>query len=192
MKPTIITFDIETSGLDPEENEIIQFAAIAESPEGELLETFERKIEFSEELADPKALALNHYDAEVWKAEAVSRLAFCKDFTAFLRPYRGVHRVSGSGRPYSIAQLSGYNAAAFDVKFLQQHFKDHQAFLPCDYRVLDVMQLALWRGYVDDWGVASYKLGDVAKYLGITIPPGLHNALVDVMLTAEIRKKLLA
>lgn len=190
MPISLVTFDLETSGLDPEKHEIIQIAAIAEGPSGEAIGRFQRKVQFSESFADPQALAVNHYDPEVWRKEAISRHEMAADFARWLRPYQGLRRTSKAGKPYSVAQLSGYNAVAFDIKFLVKHFQDTGAFLPCDMRVLDVLQLAMWRGFLEDWGIANYKLATVAASLGIESPADLHDAMADVELTIKVRKAL--
>lgn len=191
MKPSLIFFDLETSGLDPEENEIIQIAALAEGPSGEILGRFNRKVEFDLDLADDQALEINHYDESVWEKEAISRENLCRDFYAFLQPYRSLTRYARLGKPYQVCQLVGYNSEKFDIAFLNNHFKEFAKFLPCDLRTLDVMQLALWTGYRKQWDIANYKLATVAAYLGISVPGDLHDAEVDVVLTRLIMHKLL-
>ena len=173
------------------ENEIIQISAIAEGPSGEILGYFNRKVEFNPDLADEEALRINHYDESIWEKEAISREMLCRDLYAFLQPYRSLTRYSRLGKPYQVCQLVGYNSQVFDVPFLNNHFKEFGKFLPCDLRSLDVMQLAMWQGYREQWNVDNYKLATVGAYLGIEVPGNLHDAEADVRLTREIMHKLL-
>ncbi|NCC46919.1 MAG: hypothetical protein EOM16_07785, partial [Bacteroidia bacterium] len=53
----VIFFDLETSGLEPDQHSIIQIAAI-DAVSGD---EFTRKVKFRKKLASPEALAVNHY-----------------------------------------------------------------------------------------------------------------------------------
>ncbi len=68
-------FDFETSGLDcPGRHEPIQLAAVLLDTDLREVGHVETKIRMTHpESADPEALAMNGYNAEVWEREAVSR-----------------------------------------------------------------------------------------------------------------------
>ena len=90
---TTVYFDLETGGIDPIHPNI-QLAAIAVGSDWQELGTFERKIQFDESEADPQALAMNHYDAEVWKREAQPIGKVVSDFALFLNDYKVISMVS--------------------------------------------------------------------------------------------------
>jgi DNA polymerase III epsilon subunit-like protein len=186
-----VFFDLETGGLaDFHPN--IQLAAIAvDDRDMSELATFERKIQFSVESADPQALRMNHYDAEAWKREAVPASDACEGLSKFMQPYRCIEFISkNSGRPYSVAKLIGHNAATFDGPRLQRMFKEHGMFLGADPRVRCTCQAAML--YADAIGAQppSYKLAELCKWLGLPVDENAHDALVDVRMTIALAKKL--
>lgn len=183
-----IYFDLETGGLQME-HPVIQLAAVAVDQNLVEIDSFERKIQFVEASADPEALMLNHYDAEVWKREAKPFQTVVRDFDKFLFPYRDIQMVSKAGKPYSVALLGGYNAANFDAPRLQRMFKNASQFLAAHPRTLDVLQGIMWRDYLAGEFHLSYKLGDVCARLGIELT-GAHDALADVRGTVELVRRL--
>lgn len=193
----IVFFDLETGGLDPDKHPIIQAAFVAVSPieDGmKELAHLELKIQFSEKLCDPKALEMNNYNPDVWNIEAHSPDRACAKIVSFLEEYKDLEQVSKtSGKAYRVAQLAGYNAQAFDFRFLQAWFKRREAFLPASFRVLDSYQLALWFMLVLGRGkeTADYKLGSVAEALGIPLEGAEHDALADCRRTVAFTRALL-
>jgi len=192
----IVWFDTETSGLDPNKHQIIQFAAIAQDDENE--EELELKIQFNEEEADAKALEVNRYSREAWK-DAVSEYDAVGVIARFLQRYRSVQMVSKAGHPYTLARLAGHNVR-FDCEFLRAMFRRHSTFLPADsYRPLDTLQLALWRTVRDGKFPQDYKLGSLLEHFGTIfgdydvrlIHSHLHDALWDVRATMWLGLKLL-
>lgn len=184
----LVIFDLETGGLSLE-HPIIQLAAVAVDKDLVEVDSFERKIQFVEASADPEALKINHYDAEVWKREAKPFQTVVRDFDKFLFPYRDIQMVSKGGKPYSVALLGGYNAASFDAPRLQRMFKNASQFLAAHPRTLDVLQGIMWRDYLAGEFHLSYKLGDVCGRMGIDLA-GAHDALADVRATAEVVRRL--
>ena len=141
-----VFLDLETTGLDVNTAQIIQCAAIAVDQKGEVIDTFERKVQFDVLAADPVALAINHYDAEVWTREAAAPLTFALDFSRWLNKHCTEDKVSKGGIPYKVAKLKGYNASVFDVPLLRSYFYREApgVFLPVDHRVRDVLQQVYW------------------------------------------------
>lgn len=189
---SIVFMDTETGGVLPQ-HPTIQLAAIAvDESTGEELSAFEVKIQFNESDADPEALKMNHYDAEVWKKEAVTPTVAANRFADWVRPYCSVQMVSKrTGKPYSVAKVAGYNVS-FDWPRLQGLFVNAGLFLPCSYLARCVMQKALW--YFDDRPELprpkDHKLGTVCAYFGIEAGEGAHDALVDCRATAALARKL--
>lgn len=189
---TTVFFDLETGGLKIEQP-IIQLAAIAIDDEWRELATFEAKIQFDFRAADPAALELNHYDAAVWRAEAIPAATAVQRFSRFLDPYRCFQRKSKRPpfRKYTVAQLAGHNAATFDGDRLKALYKAHDAFLGADPRILDTFQLGLWH-FHGKGEPENYKLGTLCKAFGIEFGDDAHDALYDVRKTAELARVMLA
>lgn len=187
----LVFFDLETGGLDPRRHPIIQLAAVAVGEQLEELGQFEAKILFDVSRADPQALAMNCYDAAVWKAEGIPAISAVQQFSQFLRPYSDVRMTSQRGVPYVVAQLAGYNAATFDGPFLQKLYSDCREFMPAAYRVLCVMQRAIWfcherpaTGFPLD-----FKLGTVCRHWGVPLADA-HDALADCRATVALYRRL--
>jgi DNA polymerase III epsilon subunit-like protein len=187
-----VYFDVETGGLRPE-HPLIQIAAVAiDDATWQELDAIEMKLRFDSARADPEALRMNHYDAALWRALALSSGQAITRFTRFLEPHRTLSRVSQrTGRPYRVAQLAGHHAASFDAPRLQQFFRDAGAFLPADLRVLDTLQRALW--WFQEHGLPphDYKLGTLCQYFSIPVREGqAHDALADVRLTVQLARRM--
>lgn len=186
---SIVYFDLETGGVDVYHPDI-QIAAAVIDGNGKTLETFQRKIQFDESKAEPDALAMNHYSADVWKAEALPESQVVAEFAAFLKRHTSVEMLSKrTGRPYSVARLAGYNAATFDGPRIKEMFRRHQAFLPAHPLVLCVMQRAMWWTQETGTKLENLKLGTVAAALGIDHADA-HDALGDVITTAAVARAL--
>lgn len=182
----LVFFDTETGGLEPS-HPMIQIAAVATENFVEVA-AFEAKIRFDGKDADPEALKLNSYDAEIWKREAQPESLVVEDFAAFLREHSHCEMVSKrTGRPYSVARLGGHNAATFDAPRLQATYRQHNAFLPAHPQVMDTLQLALW---FTGGSLGSYKLADLCADYGIE-SAGAHDALADVRMCAQLARCLL-
>jgi DNA polymerase III epsilon subunit-like protein len=182
-----VYFDFETGGVEPH-HPSIQLAAVAWEGAVEL-GTFEQKIAFNEEDADPEALKINHYDRQTW-VDAKSGPIAASRFAAWLRPYSTIKKKSKAGNDYAVARLAGYNAAAFDAPRLRALFGPQ--FLPGEYPVRDVLQRVVF--YFDEHPdvapPANMKLATVAAYFGVGTD-GAHDALADARMCAELRHRLL-
>lgn len=183
---TMVYFDFEAGVVTPT-HPSIQLAAIAVTDDAEV-GSFEQKISFDVSTADPDALAMNHYSAEEWADACAPGIASAR-FAAWLRPYCTEQRVSKGGNPYSVALLAGYNALTFDYPRLKALFGAQ--FLPCDVRVRDVLQRALFwfDEHPDAPKPANYKLKTVAESFGIDTS-GVHDALRDARLAFQVARAM--
>jgi DNA polymerase III epsilon subunit-like protein len=185
----IVYFDLETGGLEVT-SPIIQIAAVAVRPNGCGTADFECKLNFDRAAADPEALAINHYDPEVWSREQVPVLTGLTNFARWIQAWRTISMVSKrNGRPYMVTRLAGYNAAVFDMPMLMLACKTAGVFLPAHPVPLDVMQLALWHFQGYKKRPESFKLADVCKFCGVALE-GAHDALADVRATAALAAAL--
>lgn len=186
---TIVYFDLETGGTDVKRHPIIQVGAAAVR-DGDIVSTFERKLQFDPAQCDPEALVINGYSEERWK-EAVPSGTAANDFRKFLQKHSCIPKESKSGKKYKVAKLGGYNIIPFDMPFLQEWFKDHEIFLPADYRCLDVLQLACWFFQMCPSRVAPerMKLGSMCEYFGVKLE-NAHDAIADCVATAELAEAI--
>jgi len=186
-----VYFDLETGGVGDSRPDI-QLAAIAidEGTWAELA-TFEVKLKFDEKAADPAALELNGYQAEVWAKEAVAPAAAIAGFSSFLNRFRSLQMVSKrTQKPYTVAKLVGHNAASFDGPRLKRLFERHSMFLPADPRVRCTCQRAMW--FFDAHGIAppeDFKLATLCRYFGIQAGAS-HEALADVRSTIALARAI--
>lgn len=190
MNGPIVWFDTETGGLLPS-HPTIQIAAVVTTADlSEELETFERKIAFREEDADPEALKLNHWTREAWGGALPERAAVL-EFSALLNRHRSVQLISGrTGRPYTVARAGGHNVVGFDLDRVGAMFKRHGQFFAVDYRtVIDTRHGAVWALLDAAQQPENYKLTGLAEYFGIPVD-GAHDALVDVRLSIALARKL--
>lgn len=181
-----VYFDLETGGIELR-HPVIQIAAVAVD-DGTMAEagSFEQKVAFNEEAADPEALRINHYTAEAWK-DALKPIDATMQFSEWLKPFSSVEKLSKRNTPYRIAKLAGYNAVTFDAPRLKALYGSQ--FFPCSYQIRDVMQRAFWWFDEHEKQPASFKLTDVCAYFGIAAD-GAHDALADVRLTIALAKTL--
>jgi len=186
---SICFFDFETAGLQPEHPEI-QLAAIAVAPDWTEVETFERKILFDEEKAEPEALRMNHYDHETWAREAKAERDVVTDFSMFLKRHSSLEMVSKrTGNPYLVARLAGHNAATFDGPRLRAMFGRHNAFLPAHPISMDTLQRAIWYLHERQIAIDSLRLESLCKHFGVDLPDS-HDALADARAAAQIARAM--
>jgi len=185
----LVFFDLETGGLDYRRHPITKFAAVAvEVPSWKVVDELEVKVKFDVEKASPEALAMNGYDADTWKSEAVGETIAAQAVAGFFRNHATVQMTSKGGKAYSVARLAGHNVASFDQLFLKEWFKRLDVFNPGHYLALDTMHLALWihGGRLASGELANVKLQTLADYYRIQRHGEAHTALSDVKVNARV------
>lgn len=188
----IVFFDLETSGLSPWKNEIIQVAAVVVKSDdfSEIARFGPFRVSFDVEKASPEALKINHYEATAWE-DAISQKQLVDDFGDFLRDHSTVKMTSRAGNPYYVAQLAGHNILRFDMPFLQATFKrEGGQFLPARFIGLDTLQLAAWKYFDDPNAPKNLKLEDLVEFLGAKFEGKAHDAMADVIANIEMAKLL--
>jgi DNA polymerase III alpha subunit (gram-positive type) len=192
----VVTFDLETTGLDTEHDEIIQIGAVAWVLEtGEVLGTFETKILPTaygcQGLAKQQAEGFkNSYDSELWKAKGVPLALALQRFAGWVRKYCDWSRKSAKGNTYYTVQGMGHNAVKFDFPFLSRCCQQLNIFLPIDYRVWDTLQWAyVYYSVTGKEPPENYKLGTLCAALEVPLTDA-HDALSDVYATAGITYKI--
>lgn len=160
-----ITIDIETTGLDPEKDEILEIAAIKYIENNEA-EIFSRVVKVQNPLTKEISELTGITDDFLLKNGMDIETAL-KDFWNFV------------GR----AKLVGYNIS-FDMSFLRNASIDHKIKMQAN-KCIDILQLA--RRKVK--GTKNYKMSTVASALGIEMVQK-HRAESDCRLAFEIYRKL--
>ena len=201
IKPNIIVFDYETGGINPNECQPTQLAALAlDGVTLKCLATFDS--EMWAETNDDKALenGLSPLQAGALKVTGKTREQIAKapkpkavwtKFVSFVKKYNKNN--TQWGRPIPC----GYNIINYDLPIINRMAK---AFGPYDDKYLrsslfhpikkiDVMDdMYLWTE--SDPNVTSISMDNVRKRMGIS-GEGAHDALQDVKDTANIMIKFM-
>ena len=153
-----VVFDLETTGLNPERDEIIEIGAcLVEN--GEITQTFETLIKPSFPIP-AEATKVNHIDDEMVK-DSPTYEDVVSDFFKFC----------------SGCVMVAYNAG-FDKSFIDFH--SEKLFYKFSNKVVDAMIVAQNKLK----GLKNYKLKTVLEKLGI-INEGAHRAVHDAIATAK-------
>jgi len=188
----LVFFDLETGGLNPARNPIIQLAAIAMNSDLEAVEAIEMKIRFPESRATKQSLRKNHYSRGSWARLAVEPEQAARDFAQFLSRYPGHMALSSSGAAYPVAQLVAHNAA-FDGPFLQAWYERLKIFLPARFQVLCTLQRAQWffSEHPELETPSNLKLATLCEYFRVPFhAANAHEALGDVTATYLLYKAI--
>lgn len=156
--------DMETTGLDPLENRIIEFGAV-QVRNGKVTETFSQLIRITEPLP-PDIQKLTGITMELLEKEGVSEKEGLDAFLEFIEE----------------DQLLLYNAS-FDMNFLIQAGLRYGYPTP-ENHCIDVLPLAKKKMRL----MPNYKLSTVAEHFGLEKQK--HRALADCLLTKGVFVKL--
>ena len=164
--------DIETTGLDVIDHEIIQIGCVLTNPKLEVIEEFEIKIKPEHlEYADPTSMKINHYNDADW-VDAVSLK-------------EGIKILANKTKE---AIMVGQNVA-FDSGFLEHAFAKTHIKNTMHYHKLDTISIA-WAKFHNDITFDHFSLREMCIRFGI-VNEHAHTALSDARATYELYKKLL-
>lgn len=164
--------DIETTGLNLLQNEIIEIGCVITNPDLEIIEEFEIKIKPEHiENSDPVALKVNHYDEEKW--ESASNLK--EAIEIFLEKVKNCIMV-------------GHNVT-FDAGFLEYAFNKTGLLNTMHYHKLDTISIA-WAKLHREPDLEHFSLRELCERFGIKNERA-HSALPDARATYELYKKLM-
>jgi len=162
--------DTETTGLDPDENEIIELAIIRLQPDG-TEEIFHTKIQMERpEHAHPRALEVNGYTKEAWAGAPSQQEVWQEVYD------RGL---------FSECIVAGQNVK-FDVGMIDASFKRAGIDIRIDYHTYDTCTLAL--AHLKPF-VKSISLVPTCIALGIPVRDA-HSALADIRMAMEVDRVL--
>lgn len=165
-KNNIVSFDVETTGLDVKSDKVIQIAAVRGGKDG-VIEKFERLLKIDESVGD--SYKVHKISDAMLFTEGVDPKKGIKDFFEFIGE----------------SVLIGHNVN-YDISILKENIKYYDISLDIDKNsVYDTLRLV--RNVFKD--LDSYKLENLHIYLELNHKP-THNAMDDVITTIELLEKL--
>lgn len=177
--------DVETTGLDPKLNGVVQIAGqivFGQGAEYTVIETFNFKVQpFPFDQINQKALEINGLtEAVIFSYQEPKDVL--PQFLAILN--RHVDRKNYNDNFFFV----GYNAS-FDDGFMREFFikNSNHDYSRYFYRpALDVMQLALFRLKDERASMLNFKLTTVAALLNFKPEGNFHDAMTDIIATRQI------
>jgi len=164
--------DIETTGLNLLEHEIIEIGCVLTASDLKVIEEFELKIKPEHiENADPVALKVNHYTEKDWRS-AIS-LKKAMDILS---------------KKVESCIMVGHNVA-FDAGFLEYAFNKTKITNSMHYHKLDTISVA-WAKLHNDPNIEHFSLREMCLHFDIKNEHA-HSALPDAHATFELYKKLM-
>ncbi len=178
----ILIYDIEATGIDVTQHEIIQLAAILLDKK-----TLKEKASFSSYIKpknwdnrDPESIDINKITWEkLKKAPSLKTVLnnFCKQF----KPTEVIPTTYGGN---------------LDIIFFPAAFRSCKIKYPFDYHTLNFWALcyifmATNKQLKNQDRFAGFTLEELAGYLKIKTPSNLHDALTDCRYEAEVFRKLI-
>ena len=164
--------DIETTGLNLLNHEIIEIGCVITNPELEVIEEFELKIKPENiSSADPVALKVNHYNEEEW----ISALNLKEALNILCEKAKDCIMV-------------GHNVS-FDSAFLEYAFNKNEIVNTMHYHKLDTVSVA-WAKLHNDPDFERLSLHELCTRFDIKNERA-HSALPDARATFELYKKLM-
>ncbi len=158
----ICVLDIETTGLDPYQHEIIEIGAVIDNI------TFNVKVEpLHIETADQVSLEINGYTNAEWM-----------DSLPVADAFKLLHSFAKG------TVMASYNVS-FDWVFMQRVYSQIRLPIPFDYHRLDIMTMA-WSKFGE-----ILSLEKVCNKLDIEPEPKVHRALNGAMKAYNVYKKLI-
>lgn len=162
---TIVVFDIETTGLDSNTDEIIELGAV-KIVDGNILEKFSTFVKPTKQIPS-EVVDLTGITQEM--VEGAPPIEYViKDFYNFTRD----------------SILCGHNAIGFDIKFIRR--EGDSVGLEFDNEIIDTMKEAQSSRKLK---ITRFNLGAVVKALGLVLE-GAHRAWNDAYATAQVLLKL--
>lgn len=180
----IFAFDLETTGLDPRQNGIIQMSyryynnGVLEGEDDQLIAPFDT------DKVDLTALQIHGHDIEQIKKFQKPQ-AFFQKLQATLKQY--VDPFNKTDKMFML----GYNVN-FDIQFLRQFFlKNYNNYFGAFFSqcYIDVLAIVYLLAAMGRLKLPNYKLETVCKYFNIQLKA--HDALSDIKATQTLYIELL-
>ena len=155
--------DVETSGLSPTKNTILEFCCIKHVNRKEVDRLYMKIHPTDQDMlfADAKALEINSYSKAKWEE-------------AFL-PEEAARRISSFVYGTKESAFIAHNAK-FDFAFVREFLKRHGAKNNLPYRVIDTVSIAF--AALQPLGLKSMKLDEIRKFFNWSLENN-HTAMKD-------------
>jgi len=172
MKKKTIWLDLETTGLNPNENGIVQIAMLVEI-DGKIVDKFETKM-------NPGKVKFSQYALEVNKLtkKKIQSYPSKEDVVKKLDIFLNEHKIKDK------LTIGGYNVK-FDIKFLSKIINFTNYFHWYDVDVFALLKVKRQLGKYD----GGMKLVEACQYF--KIKHDAHEAMSDIKATRKLYKKLL-
>ena len=176
--------DTETTGLNPQKNDIIQLGYIIEI-DNQIREKGSINVQpFDYNNIEASALATHQISVEQMKTFDSPQIVYSK-LINILNKYINKYDRNDKFIP------AGFNVK-FDIEFLQNFFmkngdKYYGSYF--DYHFIDAMAILFLKRYAGKIHLDNYKLETASKYYGIKIQA--HDALSDIEATRELIMKMI-
>jgi DNA polymerase III epsilon subunit family exonuclease len=172
-KHNLAFIDLETTGLDVIEHEIIEIGCVISTPDLEVIEKFELKIKPERiENADKVSMKINHYDEDAWE----NAMSLKEAIQVFSKKVENCIMV-------------GQNVA-FDSGFLEYAYSKTKIKNVMHYHKLDTISIA-WAKLHREPDLEHFSLREMCARFGIK-NENAHTALSDAYATYELYKKLMS
>lgn len=170
-RPIAIT-DVETTGLDPITQEIVEIGLVVINQQTlEVIDTLDVKVRPEHiETATEFALKLNGYNESDWQ-DALTLQAAMPLYS----------------KKTEDALFCAHNIT-FDWSFISEAFEKTGVKDLMDYHRIDLFTM-IWKKLRNS-GLEKFNMNEVAKYLGIGEEPMPHRAINGAMTAYEIYKRL--
>lgn len=181
----LLYIDVETTGISPIFNGIIELAVIIEI-DGKIVESHHWKIKpFETDRIDPSALEIVGVTIDEIKTYEDPNKIYWK-LIKILEKYVDKFDKDKSKKFFPV----GYNVQ-FDLDFLKEFFvKNGDKFIGSwfNWKKLDVLQIFYWMHYKNEIALENYKLDVVCQHYNIELQA--HNALNNIVATRLLFKKI--
>nr|XP_043621179.1 exonuclease DPD1, chloroplastic/mitochondrial [Erigeron canadensis] len=175
--PTIICFDIETTGFSRVDDRIIEFASRDLS--GGDNSTFQTLVNPDKSVVNTYVHGISSY---MVSKPGVPRM---KELIPILVQY-----VKSRQKPGGKTILTAHNGKSFDVPFLINEFNRCGYEIPPDWLFMDTMSLARDLIKAEGTKLSSKSLQALREYYGITLTGRAHRAMSDVNVLALVLQKM--
>ena len=190
LPKSLIIFDVETSGINPETSSIVQLGAVIFNKNGHLEEDFKSSYYTFNEYVKPYT---DEWEEEACNIHKIKR-AFLENngkdinrvlklFEFWISPFN-----EDLKKKYWLAQWS----CGFDTSMLTAAYKKIEREYPFHYRSFDVASIVRW--HLAKQGKLFQKCGEdvCARALGIKVyDTQLHDALYDSTLSGLMLEKII-
>lgn len=170
----LIVVDVETTGIDPSTDSIVQIASCILDPSDLQEERSFSSYVHPESRISPEAKAIHGLSQE--------RLIGAPTLDQTIREFDRFAPQDGL--------LCGHNVA-FDIAFIKNAYKKVGLQYVFDYHSVDLWSLAFFILSARQASLASYDLSSLSRYFGVKRGTK-HDALEDVRATADILRFLFA